>query len=822
MTTAPSLAGDMLDAVIPEELRTRPQWVAWWSVAGEGCAVQLPNGGWTQPLKRQKKPHKLPINPQTGGLAASTRPTTWSSAEDALAAVKRWSLTGVGFVFTDSDPYAGIDIDNCRDPITGDIADWAWTIIRALDSYTEVSPSGTGVHTIVRGKLPIGQGNQIALHGGKVEMFSRARYFTVTAMHVEGTPIEICDRQAELVALHNQLFAGRNTPKAEEPFTPSSPILASDAKLIEQARRARNGLKFTRLWEGRWKGDYPSQSEADSALCCHLAFWTGKDAARIDSLFRQSGLMRDKWDRQDYHERTIEAAIASTQRTYKRGQRPGSTPQDHERVGNVASTEEIIPDLLRFPHTDTGTAERLVQLYGSDIRFCAETKKWLVWDGRRWSSGDTRKVKRLLKKTIREYYRQAADIEDRGNRETAERHARKSESAAMINAALTCAEYEERATASVNDFDTNLFLLNCQNGTLDLRAGQLRAHDRLDLITKLTHVNYRSDATCPRFLGFLHCIMGGTSDAESNGRAQRLVAYLQKCFGYSLTADASEKAIFCFFGTGNNGKTTLLEIIRFILTEYSAQILIDSLMVHNSRESNASLADLSDLRGARYVTTSETEEGQRLAVGKLKYLTQGMGSIKACRKYENPIVFTATHKLFVDANFRPGIRSGEKAVWNRLKLIPFTVTIPAQEIDKTLLERLKKEAEGILAWMVEGCRLWLRDGLGAPPEVSDASATWQAESDRFPVFLQELCVLAPSVWAPVASLWRAYLTWCESNREISQMSKSEFDARLEERGCTRGVRDGGTVRAWIGIRLRTSDDDLATDGDKVTRGDTEL
>ena len=145
------------------------------------------------------------------------------------------------------------------------------------------------------------------------------------------------------------------------------------------------------------------------------------------------------------------------------------------------------------------------------------------------------------------------------------------------------------------------------------------------------------------------------------------------------------KVVFLIVGAGNNGKTTLLEIIRFILAEYSAQVLIDTLMSHNSRESSASMADLADLRGARFVTTSEAEEGQRLAVGKLKYITQGMGAIKACRKYENPITFSATHKLFLDANHKPVIRGAEKAAWNRLKPVPFVVTVPPEQIDKALL-----------------------------------------------------------------------------------------------------------------------------------------
>jgi putative DNA primase/helicase len=480
-----------------------------------------------------------------------------------------------------------------------------------------------------------------------------------------------------------------------------------------------------------------------------------------------------------------------------------------EPVKNASESPRSQPDLLHFPFTETGNAERLVALYGRDLRFCSEVKKWLVWDGRRWSLDNSRRPKVLAKRTMRLLYAQAADIENRDFREAAEKHARKSESAAGINAMLTCAEYEEGIPVSAAELDTHPLALNLWNGTLDLQCDILHPHRREDLITRLVHFEYWPEADCPQFMRFLHRVMGDGPDAsaQDRNRADRLASYLQKCFGYALTADVSEKAVFCFFDaatrrSGNNGKTTLLETIRFVLPEYSAQVLIDSLMMHQSRESNASLADQADLRGARFVTTSEAEEGQRLAVGKLKYLTAGMGEIKSCRKYENPISFTATHKLFIDANHRPVIRGTEKAVWNRLKPVPFIVTIPREEIDTALPAKLRGEAEGILAWMVQGCRRWIKEGLGDPPEVAEASAEWQAESDRLPAFIQEKCLLSPDAWLPVAHLWPAYQNWCDENNERVGMTKAIFDEKLEKMGLRRAKNPKGDTRAWIGINIR--------------------
>jgi hypothetical protein len=364
---------------IPAELLALLQWIVWWSVRGEGRRVKLPNGRFTKALQVQTKPHKLPIDPGVGGLAATTRPATWSSVEEAEAAAQRWSLSGVGFVFTDGDPYSGVDIDNCRNPETGEIVEWAWAIVRELDSYTEASPSGTGVHIIVRGNLPAGQGNQVAYRGGKVEMFSRARYFTVSGERVTGAPAEIGDRQSALLALHGRLFGPRKAPNpgADRPRTMT--LSASDEELIERARHARNGTKFQRLWNGYWEGDYPSQSEADLALCSLLAFWTGKDRARMDGLFRRSGLMRKKWMRADYREETLSRAIEITGETWRPGDympRVEAVEDDPRPTPNAPGVAPGWPkalepeafhglagEIVRMiePHTEADTAALLIQ-----------------------------------------------------------------------------------------------------------------------------------------------------------------------------------------------------------------------------------------------------------------------------------------------------------------------------------------------------------------------------------------------------------------------------------------------------------------------------
>jgi putative DNA primase/helicase len=274
----------------PTELMARPQWVAWRIESRDG------------------RPTKVPYSPITGGLASTSNPQTWGTYEQARSFCEVQGMEGVGYVFSAEDPYTGIDLDKCRDPETGAIEEWAQEIITALRSYTEISPSGRGVHIIIRGKLPPEGRRKEGL-----EMYDRGR--------LEGTLSSIEDRQAELEALHRKVWPGLYKPRANEaPRAPTATERLTDEEVLGKALGAKNGEKFARLWMGDTSDYDDDDSRADLALCRMLAFWT-QDPEQIDRLFRQSGLMRWKWDRpyangQTYGERTIEKVLAFPQRAY--------------------------------------------------------------------------------------------------------------------------------------------------------------------------------------------------------------------------------------------------------------------------------------------------------------------------------------------------------------------------------------------------------------------------------------------------------------------------------------------------------------------------
>lgn len=502
----------------------------------------------------------------------------------------------------------------------------------------------------------------------------------------------------------------------------------------------------------------------------------------------------DLWD-------WIEAGGTAEQlRSLVETMKPVGLPTDPPASSLPPDSTEVVSrkfPLLEFLRNDTGNAGRLILKFGDRLRYCPAMRKWLCWDGRRWAVDDKGAARRLAKQAMLDYLAEATEAEDKDHMAFAYH----SLDARRIANLLTMAECELVVTPG--ELDTHPFLINFLTGTVDLRTGELSPHNPAHFITKLVHHNYNPQAECPLFLSVIARMMGNHPDASEPelDRAERMVNYLQRALGYSLTGTTEEKAVFVPFGRGNNGKTTLLSTFLLLLEEYSVLLQVDTLMAR--QESNNTQADLADLRGARFVMTSETEEGQRLSQGKLKRITQGMGKIKATRKYENPIEFPETHKLWMDTNAKPMIRAAEdQATFNRLHPIPFTVTIPPEEIDKSLPRKLLAEAEGILAWAVEGAKLWWRDGLGKPPEVAAANDDWRAENDQLGRFIEECCVVADSFSGKARQLYECYRTWAEGAGERG-ISETLFGRRLKDRGFAKEHRRYGTV--YVGIALRVQE-----------------
>jgi putative DNA primase/helicase len=447
-------------------------------------------------------------------------------------------------------------------------------------------------------------------------------------------------------------------------------------------------------------------------------------------------------------------------------------------------------------HTDLGNARRVVERHGADLHYIHPWKTWLVWDGKRWAEDETGAVVRHVKDT------QAALLDfvvarrkelrdDDSEQAQAEKkrldafvaHLLKWEDARAIGRCLELARSEPVIPLVPAALDREPFLLNVLNGTLDLRTGQLRPHRREDRLTKMTPVEFHEDAACPLWL---RCV-GRWMDGNEN-----LVRYLQRVVGYGLTGDVSEQCLWFFHGGGENGKSTFLGTIIGMLGDYAMQAVSDLLMV---KHHEAHPTERADLFGKRFVATIETEEGKRMAEALMKQVTGG-DPIRARKMRQDFFQFEPTHKIVMAANHKPAVRGTDRAVWRRIKLVPFTVTLSAAEKDKALPAKLRRELPGILAWAVAGCLDWQEDGLAEPEEVRAATAAYQAEQDTVQAFLDECCVMHRDAKCQAGALLEAYLRW--SGDKL--MTAPAFRERLRAKGFENKKGAGG-YWYWLGIGL---------------------
>lgn len=440
-----------------------------------------------------------------------------------------------------------------------------------------------------------------------------------------------------------------------------------------------------------------------------------------------------------------------------------------------------------FNLTDYGNAERLVAQHGQDLRYCYPWQSWLVWDGLRWRRDAAGDVLQQAKETVRDIYTEARTEIDEQKRQALAKHAVRSEGSSKINAMIYLAQSEPAIPTQPEDLDSDPWLLNVLNGTLDLRTGDLLPHHRNRLCTKLAPVPYEKEATCPLWQRFLRDIMAGN---------QALIDFLQRAVGYSLTAFTQERALFFLHGTGRNGKTTFLETLQAILGDYAEAAEFSSFLVlkHDNNIRN----DIAKLKGARFVASIETKEGSRFDVSTVKQLTGG-DTITARFLYGEFFNFRPVFKLWLAANHKPAIYDTTDSTWDRVKLIPFLVRFNRPDLQ--LPKKLQTELPGILTWAAQGCLEWQKIGLGEPSEVIEATKFYREEMDVLSGFFNDCCILQNDVESTATELYEAYKKWSEQHGE-SILSQRTFGMSLIERGFQRARQTTGPTKGrirWIGI-----------------------
>lgn len=449
---------------------------------------------------------------------------------------------------------------------------------------------------------------------------------------------------------------------------------------------------------------------------------------------------------------------------------------------------EVAEEVRGFPDTDIANAERLVARHGADIRYTVSAG-WMVWDGQRWREDPKEvRIQALAKETARSIY---YEIKTATNRDQAFRHAKRSESRLAIEAMVFLARSEPGVLTSITDFDSDSRLLNVQNGTIELRTGELREHHRQELITKMAPVTYDPNSKCGLWEAFLWRV---------TGQSEPLCEYLKRFVGYLLTGETNEQVLHFLYGMGANGKSVFVEIVSALLGDYAVIASPDLIML---KRHGGIPNDVACLRGARAVFMNETTQGAKFNEAKLKDLTGG-DTLQARFLHREFFNFSPTHKLAIRGNHKPEILGTDDGIWRRLRLVPFTVSIPPEEQDRDLLTKLRAELPGVLKWAVDGCLDWQRTGLLPPDCILDAVKQYRAEADTLGRFIDECCDQRNLGRVSSSVFFGAYQKFCESDGE-RWISSKDLPGEMQRRGFIYGRGTGGKLR-YLGIELRESGD----------------
>lgn len=755
---------------ISQELKETGRWCVWKREQPEG----------------RDKPTKAPYNPRTGGRAMSNNPDTFTSYQEAVNALERGRYDGLGVgVF---DGLCAVDIDDCLDE-DGTPSPLALDVITTMQSYVETSPSGRGVRIFFRAS---GFGydksryyTMNASRGLEVYVYGQThKFLTVTGNSQPWggiRPIE--ERGAQLQSILER-YMGRPQKAAQDvPRTPQTPVNLADGEVISKALNARNGAIFAALWGGDTSA-YGSHSEADLALCNMLAYWTGGNAEQVDRLFRASGLIRDKWDRQQsgttYGAQTVQKAV--------------------ENCRNGSTKETVRPG----DYSDSGNAEIFRALNEGQLLF-TDSRGWLYWDGVRWVADDHKAVLRgielsqVMLDEARETYRRAlyAQADARATGDSAavhqasnvvkrekeyQDHAQRTRSMRSIKAMIELSKHHLAIDPA--SLDANPAELNTPAGIVDLTTGELRPCDRTALCSKVTACAPGATGT-EMWVEFLRTVTEGDSSRMD---------FLQQVVGMALFGKVYEEGIVLAYGGGRNGKSTLFNSLISVLGDYAGTLDI-SVLTTDRQNRGAALATL---RGKRLVVAGELEEGKWLSVSTLKQISS-TDPMTIEEKYRAPETVIPSHTLVLYTNHLPSVGSTDEGTWRRLHPLEFKARINGG-IPNYAAKLVEEAGPSILTWAIQGATNFAGNGyrLQVPDTVAEMMEEYREREDWLSNFLAEYCIPEPGARTPAGELYQLYREWAKNNGDHVHRNV-DFNAAMEERGFHRVIRHN--KRFWEGLQI---------------------
>ena len=722
---------------------------------------------------------KLPYNVKTDKLAKTTDSSTWANYKTAVKAYQNGEYDGIGFVFSASDPFCGVDLDDCRDPETEKIDQWAKYVIKKLHSYTEVSPSGTGIHIIVKAELPLG-GNKTgnlpvdwkAPEGAEIEMYDQKRYFTMTLHKLEGVPAQAEDRQKEIKALHNKVFSQKKKEqKREQNYKPKNDLNLTDQELIDKAKRAKNGDKFSSLWNGNFNSS-KSHSEADQALCSLLAFWTKKDPDRMEQLFRRSALMRDKWDSKrgssTYGKQTIQKAIAFTQEGY--------TPKKDKSEPKVQDDDK--KKKLKF--RPTPLAKEIIEKAeqnGNKWEYVAEQGTFYYYDNEEgyWEKHD----ESYLMKSIRNLLINKTPKWDKKYK--------KNETFDALKDILINPTSERKFNVGINP---NTDLINVKNGMLDWRTGELKEHHPDYYNQFQLRVEYDPEAKAPKWKQTLQEWI-----PEEEARM-----YIQEYIGYCLIPDTSLQKAVILHGSGENGKSTFLEVIYELFGEEN----LTNIPMHRL-DSGRARFETFYLQNKLINLCSDIDPNYIKKPGIIKTLIRGeplRAEIKTGKSFDfRPVV-----RLIFSANEIPKTRDKTDAWYRSFEIITFPNKFKKSDddFDPHIKEKLIKEMPGVFNWALKGLkRLKENKNFTESETINQAKREYEKENDTIKAFIDDKTEYPTGSYEVAREVYIRYKDYCELSG-MNFTTRKTFTKKLKELGFEAKHKkvNKKTERCYYGLNLK--------------------
>lgn len=741
--------------------------------------------------KVQKKPF------QTNGIGAShSNPKHFTDFKTACdVSANGYDGIGIG-VFKG---ISAVDIDSCV--VDGVLTPKAQKVVDMMDSYSEISPSGTGIRIVFTAADFQFDKSRYYIHNskGKMEIYvygATNKFLTITGNSINDKDIE--ERGHQLKEVLEEFMVRPATKKSANNILAPGSFL-SDEEVIMKASDSNQGEKFTTLWNGDISSYHNDHSRADNALLCILAFWCGGDREQMKRLFEQSALYREeKWEQlhgaKSYADMSIDTALSQTDKFYQPNYYKGKAADDFNFI--LEKLKELHPESNgRYKWTEIGAGRLFADIFKGIARFVPERKKWYFYDGKRWIADiGSLKIMELCKEFADATLKYSKSMEDDYWSSAFETYCEKWQKRGQRICLISDAE--SVYPLSMTEFDNNRLLFNCDNGTIELQPFCFREHRPEDFITKISSVIYDPNAQSPKFLKFVKEIM---SDDMEKAR------FLQKSEGYGITGETLYECMFIHYGpTTRNGKGTFDESVLSVTGDYGRAVRPETIAQKNNISSQSPSEDIARLAGIRFANISEPKKGLLLDSAQVKSMT-GNDTLNARFLHENSFDFKPQFKLYINTNYLPAINDMSIFTSGRIYIIPFDRHFEEWEQDPTLKAEFQKSEtqSAILNWLLEGYQLLKEEGLKPPKSVVDATESYYRDSDKLALFAEECLEYAPNTDCKTSEVYLCYRQWCELNGYIAESNRS-FNQMLRGFGVVKRKRPssgGEKTTVLIGYRL---------------------